>query len=123
MISNYDDGKDSFDLDDPKVQGEVKPKSTLKSQKTGVLMRTATIVETVTKNVRELKEPVTLDNGAVYTGEWMNGVRDGHGVQIWSDGEKYEGQWANREANGKGKFTHVNYDIYDGEWLEDKAHG
>ena len=86
-------------------------------------MRTATIVETVTKNVRELKEPVTLDNGAVYTGEWMNGVRDGHGDQVWSDDTKYEGEWANGKANGKGKFLHANGDIYDGDWVDDKADG
>ena len=32
-----------------------------------------------TKDVRELRPPINLDSGAVYEGEWLNGVRDGHG--------------------------------------------
>lgn len=36
---------------------------------------------------------VTLENGAVYIGEWKNGLRDGKGTQIWPDGSKYEGDW------------------------------
>jgi len=30
-----------------------------------------------TKDVRELRPPMHLDSGAVYEGEWLNGVRDG----------------------------------------------
>jgi len=32
-----------------------------------------------------------LDNGAVYEGEWRNGMRQGYGVQNWPDGSRYEG--------------------------------
>jgi hypothetical protein len=39
---------------------------------------------------------ITLENGAVYTGEWKNAMRDGKGVQIWPDESKYEGQWLGR---------------------------
>ena len=42
---------------------------------------------------RELKGPTTLESGAVYEGEWLNGQRDGHGKQEWLDGSRYEGQW------------------------------
>jgi len=28
---------------------------------------------------REIRGPVTLDSGAVYEGEWLNGLRDGNG--------------------------------------------
>lgn len=40
---------------------------------------------------RITRGPVTLKNGAVYTGQWLNGVRDGFGSQMWPDGSKYEG--------------------------------
>jgi len=30
-------------------------------------------------NVRIKKSSITLPNGAVFTGEWMNGMRDGWG--------------------------------------------
>ena len=44
-----------------------------------------------TKDVRELRQPMHLDSGAVYEGEWLNGVRDGQGKQEWLDGSRYEG--------------------------------
>jgi len=45
------------------------------------------------QDVRELRPPVNLDSGAIYEGEWLNGVRDGHGKQEWLDGSRYDGQW------------------------------
>ena len=30
---------------------------------------------------RVLRGPVNLESGAVYEGEWLNGMRDGHGKQ------------------------------------------
>ena len=50
--------------------------------------------------VRETRPQVCLDNGAVYEGEWLNGERDGMGLQKWLDGSKYEGQWRCGKANG-----------------------
>ena len=49
---------------------------------------------------REQREAVTLKNGAIYTGEWLNGMRDGFGSQKWPDGSRYEGFWINDKANG-----------------------
>jgi len=74
-------------------------------------------------NVRVKKEAVTLPNGAVFTGEWMNGMRDGWGKQVWVDGSHYEGEWRLDRANGFGKLTHADKDTYEGQWLNDKAHG
>lgn len=58
--------------------------------------------------VREKRPPFTYKTGAVYEGEWMDGVRDGHGVQNWPDGAKYEGGthsfwpfWVIWSQNGK----------------------
>ena len=41
--------------------------------------------------VRETRPQIQLDNGAIYEGEWLNGERDGYGVQKWLDGSRYEG--------------------------------
>lgn len=35
--------------------------------------------EEVDENGRVVRGPVTLKNGAIYTGQWLNGVRDGYG--------------------------------------------
>ena len=40
---------------------------------------------------REVRGPVSLESGAVYEGEWLDGVRDGEGKQEWPDGSRYEG--------------------------------
>lgn len=50
-------------------------------------------------------------------------IRQGKGVQVWSDGSKYEGWWRDNKANGKGRLIHADGDVYEGEWKDDKAHG
>lgn len=42
---------------------------------------------------RESLRPMTLPSGAIYTGQWLNGMKDGYGHQVWPDGSKYEGEW------------------------------
>ena len=32
------------------------------------------------------KSIITLENGAVYTGEWLGNEKDGFGIQNWLDG-------------------------------------
>jgi hypothetical protein len=32
---------------------------------------------------RVRKGPLTLTSGAIYTGEWLNNMRDGEGTQEW----------------------------------------
>ena len=48
-------------------------------------------------------------------------MRDGFGIQRWSDGARYEGQWKQNKAHGKGKFFHVDGDVFEGEWQYDKG--
>ncbi len=60
---------------------------------------------------------------ALYTGDLLNGMRHGKGVQIWDDGAKYEGEWLFDKANGLGTFYHVDGDIYQGQWENDRANG
>lgn len=66
---------------------------------------------------------IELENGISYEGEWLNGLREGQGQQIWSDNSRYEGEWKNNKANGRGILYHSDGDAYDGEWLDDKASG
>ena len=49
---------------------------------------------------RVTREPYSLKNGATYTGQWLNELRDGYGVQVWPDGSIYEGMWREDKANG-----------------------
>ena len=72
---------------------------------------------------RATKGPLTLKNGATYTGQWLGNMRDGIGTQLWPDGSQYDGEWRNDKANGQGKLVHADGDIYEGQWVNDKAEG
>lgn len=39
-------------------------------------------------------------------------MREGIGVQIWSDKSKYEGEWKQNAAWGYGKLTKANGEVY-----------
>ena len=73
----------------------------------------------------EDRQPVELDNGAIYVGQWnkITGLREGKGVQTWPDGSKYTGYWKDGMANGKGRLIHADGDVFEGDWDNDKAQG
>ncbi len=75
------------------------------------------------QGVRIKQAPVTLPSGAIYSGEWLNNMRDGQGTQEWPDGSKYVGFWSKDKACGYGTLYHADGDIYEGEWQDDKANG
>lgn len=65
----------------------------------------------------------TYDDGAVYEGQWAQGVRDGHGRHVEADGCTYDGQWRHDTAYGEGTLVHVDGDTYIGQWLSNSKHG
>lgn len=77
------------------------------------------IIENNVEYIKNYKK----NNCAIYTGEIVNDLPHGKGIQIWSDGAKYEGNWKFGKANGYGIFYHVDGDIYKGYWKDDKANG
>jgi hypothetical protein len=51
-------------------------------------------------------------SGAIYSGEWMGGLRNGHGKMQWIDGAYFEGSWVLGRAEGEGRFVHATGDAY-----------
>lgn len=43
--------------------------------------------------------------GSSYTGQVVDGVPFGYGVQVWPDGNRYAGQWVAGRRHGVGVFT------------------
>lgn len=41
------------------------------------------ITNDMINNQRQTYGPITLSNGAIYTGELLNGMKDGYGQQVW----------------------------------------
>ena len=73
-----------------------------------------------------ITSPVTLLNanqdiiqyGYNYTGDLNNGVRDGKGKYIYSNGDTYDGEWKNDLKEGEGTFTfHEDSHTYVGQFL------
>ena len=45
--------------------------------------------------MREKRPRQVFPNGVTYEGEWLDGLKDGKGVQVWQDGSLYEGYFKN----------------------------
>ena len=50
-------------------------------------------------------------------------VREGYGIQLWTDGNKYDGYWKDDKAHGKGKFYYNNGDYFEGDWVQNVTTG
>ena len=51
--------------------------------------------------------PYILENGAIYIGEWLNGVRHGLGEQYRENGSYYIGNWENDKV--KLQIIEINF--------------
>lgn len=59
----------------------------------------------------------------VYSGSFVNGLMDGTGQYIWSNGIKYEGDFKNNRIEGRGTYTWPDESTYDGDVLGGLRHG
>ena len=65
-------------------------------------------------------------SGAVYTGQFLNGTRNGYGQYTFGNGDVYVGEWQNNERHGYGVYyynTRSLYKMYAGEWRASQRHG
>ena len=49
------------------------------------------------------------NSGYTYEGEYVDGLENGYGVTVFSDGERYEGIKTNSEITGEGRLIKKNY--------------
>ena len=66
---------------------------------------------------------LTAPDGTVYTGSFVDGLRDGTGKITMPDGFTYDGQWSGGEIEGTGTATYPNGDIYEGAFEGGKRQG
>jgi hypothetical protein len=70
---------------------------------------------------------LTLPNGALYVGEWLNGKPHGKGrmVQdpISTQMFSYEGDWKEGRLHGRGLFKYSDGSFYERDWSNCKKHG
>ncbi|XP_075626229.1 MORN repeat-containing protein 3 isoform X3 [Balearica regulorum gibbericeps] len=70
-----------------------------------------------------IPDPVTKEYKKVYTGWWKNDKKCGYGVTFYPDGERYEGEWSSGLRSGWGRMYYQDGSIYEGQWLEDRPSG
>ena len=58
-----------------------------------------------------------------YSGDVINGKKEGHGTATYADGSKYSGEFRNDVRSGQGVWTDTKGDRYDGGWADDKRNG
>ncbi|MDC0093620.1 hypothetical protein OAR00_01080 [Alphaproteobacteria bacterium] len=66
---------------------------------------------------------INYNNGDKYSGEELNGSRNGFGKYTFVDGSFYEGEYVKDRMEGWGTYSFLNGDIHVGEWKNDKEDG
>jgi hypothetical protein len=69
------------------------------------------------------KGTYTSSEGAIYVGEFKDGRFHGKGTFTLPTGDKIEGIWKNGRQNGQGILTYADGAIYVGEFKDDIKHG
>jgi len=78
-----------------------------------------TYVGDIVDGKRHGKGKYTFDNGAVYEGDWENGLRDGTGVLTTST-YTYSGDFYRDRRSGDGVITYKDGTKISGNWLDDE---
>ncbi len=55
-------------------------------------------------------------SGSVYTGQWLDGKREGFGTIDYSNGDRYQGNWVANKKQGQGTYWSENGSRYEGEF-------
>lgn len=67
--------------------------------------------------------PHTHDSKGAYSGEWVNGQRNGFGKMIYFSEDEYQGQWKNDLQNGWGVYKTKFGFKYEGYWSAGQYEG
>lgn len=62
-------------------------------------------------------------DGLTYVGEWVGGQRQGIGTQQYEDGGKYHGLWARGLCSGAGTYVFADGSRYVGHWRLGRYNG
>lgn len=77
----------------------------------------------ITDDSKSVNNKKYYENGDIYVGNLVNGVRSGFGTLYINDGGKYEGYWKNDKYNGNGFLLMKDGSFYEGNFLDGFIHG
>jgi hypothetical protein len=79
-------------------------------------------IEEQLKNVNN-KTTLRMNDGSEYYGEVKNDLPDGHGKQIWTNGDEFVGYYLAGKKNGIGKFYKKDGYSFHGNYLDNRISG
>ena len=75
-------------------------------------------------NASNAKGYLPLAGEQSYTGELVDGRRQGTGKNAYKDGSVYDGEWVNGLRHGTGRYSSgVDGSVYFGSWFNNQQHG
>ncbi|MCX7861623.1 MAG: hypothetical protein N2449_01350 [Bacteroidales bacterium] len=77
----------------------------------------------ISGNCKDGKGTYVFQDGAVYVGEFVNGIMEGFGKLTDKYGNVYTGQFKNNKYEGIGKFERTDGTKYIGEFKNGRRHG
>ncbi len=66
---------------------------------------------------------LTMSDGSSYEGQFLDGLRHGHGLYTYTNGNRYEGAFENDKRHGQGIYHYEDNERYEGESVEGKREG
>ncbi len=54
-----------------------------------------------------------------YSGQWKNGVFEGHGTIVFDNGDTYTGDFKNSKLHGYGVYTYLDRQVLNGKFIDD----
>jgi len=57
-------------------------------------------------------------SGAIYTGQWCEGMMHGQGKMVYADGTSYEGEWRQNLMHGEGIYIDCDKTAWDGIFVD-----
>lgn len=122
IITSFPNNTKLFPAGSETLQNTDRSKKEPQNGKT-IRYSTGVYVGDVTDGVKTGHGVFTFTNGDIYDGEWKNDRRNGHGVYIYSSKDRYEGEWKDNQKDGYGTYTYSSGNTYNGTWKAGKKHG
>lgn len=84
--------------------------------------RTAVYTGQWHNNLRHGHGELKHSNGNTYVGNFVAGLADGRGIATSAQGV-YRGTWKSGKKHGQGQFNSSDGEVYQGQWADDKRQG